>query len=86
MKKAPVIILLACISLLASCGKNPFSNGEEKEYDRQLEGQFKVVDIGDNLKFIGAENTDEERSLPDLLARGDGHRGNHTVAAGEDPG
>ena len=49
MKKAPVIILLACISILGSCGKSPFSNGEEKTYDRQLEDTFTIVDIGDNL-------------------------------------
>ena len=49
MKKAPVIILLACISILGSCGKSPFSKGEEKTYDRQLEDTFTIVDIGDNL-------------------------------------
>lgn len=49
MKKELVIILLACISLLASCSKNPFSNGEEKEYDRLLDKPFTTVDIGDNF-------------------------------------
>lgn len=49
MKKAPVIILLACISILGSCGKSPFSNGREQSYDRSLEASFKIVDIGDNL-------------------------------------
>lgn len=48
MKKELVIILLVCTSLLASCSKNPFSNGEEKEFERQLDKPFTIVDIGDN--------------------------------------
>lgn len=49
MKKAPVIVFLACVSMLWSCGKNPFSNGEEKEYERLLDKPFRVVEINDNV-------------------------------------
>lgn len=49
MKKAPVIILLACVSLLCSCSKNPFSNGEVHEYERMADKPFQIVEIHDNL-------------------------------------
>ena len=51
MKKAPVIILLACISLLCSCSKNPFSNGEvpAEPYRRNIQQPFQIVEICDNL-------------------------------------
>lgn len=49
MKKELAIILLAFISLLASCGKAPFSNGEEKEFERRLDPSFNTIDIGDNF-------------------------------------
>lgn len=49
MKKAPVIILLACISIFCACGKNPFSNGEVHEYERKAGQPFQIVDIGGNL-------------------------------------
>lgn len=49
MKKAPVIILLACVSILCSCGKNPFSNGAAAEFDRLLDKPFRIVEIGDNI-------------------------------------
>lgn len=49
MKKAPVITLLACISLLCTCSKNPFSNGEVYEYERMAGQPFQMVEIGGNL-------------------------------------
>lgn len=49
MKKELVIVLLACISILWSCGKYPLTNGEEMELDRRLDKPFKIVDIGDNI-------------------------------------
>lgn len=49
MKKAPVIFLLACISVLCSCSKNPFSNGEVYQYERKAGQPFQIVEINDNL-------------------------------------
>lgn len=49
MKKAPVIVFLACISLLCSCGKIPFSNGEVFDYVRRIDQPFQIVEINDNI-------------------------------------
>ena len=48
MKKAPVIILLACVSLLL-CACNKFSIGNITDDTRLLEESFQVVEIRDNI-------------------------------------
>ena len=48
MKKAPVIILLACISLLF-CACNKFSIGDITDDTRHLDTTFQVVEIRDDI-------------------------------------
>ena len=47
MKKAPVVILLACISLLCSCNK--FSIGDIVDETRHLDTTFQIVEIRDDI-------------------------------------
>ena len=48
MKKAPVIILLACVSLLL-CSCNKFSIGEITDEQRSISEAFQIVEIRDDI-------------------------------------
>ena len=68
MKKAPVIILLACISLLCACSKSPFSNGEVSDYYRVADQPFQIVEIGDDLD-VSLKHCDHEHPAGTIIIR-----------------